>query len=72
MRVIWTQCLRLEYFLTWILQCRMPYTVREYAEMHYIYGLCDGNARHAVRVYHEQYHPDAGYLYGCITHTLKL
>lgn len=33
------------------------YTAREYAEMHFIYGLCDGNARQAARVYRERY-PD--------------
>lgn len=31
------------------------YTPREYAEMYYIYGLCDGNARQAARTYRERY-----------------
>lgn len=36
---------------------KMPYnyTPREYAEMHFIYGLCDGNARQAARTYRERY-----------------
>lgn len=41
----------------------MPYTPREYAEMHFIYGFCNGNARHAAREYANRYpnrvqHPD--------------
>lgn len=31
------------------------YTAREYAEMFYIYGLCDGNARQAAVTYRERY-----------------
>lgn len=31
------------------------YTPREYAEMHFTYGLCDGNARLAARTYRERY-----------------
>lgn len=31
------------------------YTPREYAEMFFIYGLCDGNARQAARTYRERY-----------------
>jgi hypothetical protein len=27
----------------------MEYTVREYTEMHFVYGFCDGNARAAQR-----------------------
>lgn len=29
--------------------------MREYAEMHYVYGFCDGNARAAQREYHVRY-----------------
>lgn len=41
----------------------MPYTPREYAEMHFIYGECRGNARRAAALYRERYpnrniHPD--------------
>lgn len=32
-----------------------PYTPREYAEMHYIYGMCGGNARLASREYRNRY-----------------
>lgn len=33
----------------------MPYTVREYAEMHFVYGFCNGNARAAEREYRERF-----------------
>lgn len=33
----------------------MPYTPREYAERHFIYSLCNNNAREVARVYTEQY-----------------
>lgn len=31
------------------------YSNQEYADMHFIYGFCDGNAREASRVYQERY-----------------
>lgn len=34
---------------------RVEYSQREYAEMHYLYGFCDGNARAAARAYRERY-----------------
>lgn len=34
---------------------RIEYTQREYAEMHYLYGFCDGNARAAAREYRQRY-----------------
>lgn len=34
---------------------RLEYTQREYAEMHFIYGLCNGNARASAREYRERY-----------------
>ncbi|CAK1590750.1 unnamed protein product [Parnassius mnemosyne] len=34
---------------------RREYTQREYAEMHYLYGFCDGNARAAAREYRQRY-----------------
>lgn len=34
---------------------RRAYTQREYAEMHYLYGFCDGNARAAAREYRQRY-----------------
>lgn len=33
----------------------MEYSSREYTEMHFIYGFCDGNARAAQREYHARY-----------------
>lgn len=38
---------------------RVEYTQREYAKMHYLYGLCDGNARAAAGEYRQRY-PDRG------------
>lgn len=35
----------------------MEFTTREYADMHFIYGFCDGNARSAQREYQARY-PD--------------
>ncbi|KAG8301312.1 hypothetical protein J6590_056782 [Homalodisca vitripennis] len=35
----------------------MEFTTREYADMHFIYGFCDGNARAAQREYQARY-PD--------------
>lgn len=40
-----------------ISQNNMPYkfTNAEYADMHYIYGFCDGNAHEAVNEYRRRY-----------------
>ncbi|CAG5032315.1 unnamed protein product [Parnassius apollo] len=34
---------------------RREYTQRKYAEMHYLYGFCDGDARAAAREYRQRY-----------------
>lgn len=49
MLVVWILCDRLHY--------KMPqtYSAREYAEMYFIYGLCDGNARQAALTYRQRF-----------------
>jgi hypothetical protein len=53
-------CLLLDFVVPNDLDCSylevlvMPYTLSEYAEMHYFYGVAQGNGREAARLYRDQ------------------